>query len=260
MKRLLLLPLALFPLSLGAETVFLKDGKVHAAREIRRDGNFLFLKVAQADGSQTEVITPINQIERVDFGEVPALAEARQLARSGDAASVLEKTATPAASARGMSDVPGNLWPEIIRLRLPAIAVSGSTEALAELQKQWTPTGDAELDTAYRLLVAGQNDPAGARTARAALAQPGANTLAAGLAWLTHGEEALAGKQWKEAVRAFLSVEVFVPGQRLLQPKALLGAAQAFIASGARAKAMPLLEEVKAEYPSHAAAAAALLK
>jgi uncharacterized protein HemY len=249
-----------FPLLASAETIFLKDGKVHAAKEMRREGNFLFLKVAQQDGSLADVITPLNQIERVDFGEVTSIAEARQLARSGDALGVLEKTQAPAAAARVYSDIPGNLWPEVMRLRLPAIAVSGNLEALSELQKQWTPTGDGELDTAYKLLVAAQHDPTGAKTARGALTQPGANSLAAGLSWLTLGEEALEAKNWRAAVKAFLSVEVFIPSQRLLQPKALLGAAKAFLAMGEKQKASSLLEEVKAEFPSHTEAAASLVR
>jgi hypothetical protein len=259
MKRSVFLLCFSFPLLAPAETVFLKDGKIHNAREMRREGNFLFLKVQQQEGVLTDVIAPLNQIERVDFGEVTAIAEARQLARAGDASAVLEKTQEPANAARPYSDVPGNLWTEVMRLRLPAIAVSGDAQAFSELQKQWTPTGDAELDTAYKLMVATQNDPTGAKTARGALAQPGANSLAAGLSWLTIGDEALETKNWKAAVKSYLSVEVFIPGQRLLQPKALLGAAKAFIALGERPKAASLLEEVKTEYPIYAPAAAALI-
>ncbi len=255
-----LLPFLLLPGLLPAETVFLKDGKVHAAKEMRRDGNFLFLKVPGPNGALADVLTPLNQVDRVDFGDPPELSEARQLARAGDAAGVLEKTAAAAGFFRGFSDVPGNQWAEVMRLRLPALAVKGDDTSMAELQKQWTPTGEQELDTAYRLLVAAQTDPAGAKTAWNALAQPGAGTLAAGISWLALGKAALEAKQWKDALRAFLSVEVFLPSQRLLQPAALLGAARAFVESGERAKAAALVEEIKAEYPSSAGKAAALLQ
>lgn len=260
MNHVLLFSIVLLPVCLHAETVFLKDGKVHAAREMRRDGNFLFLKTASPDAAQSEVIVPLNQVDRVEFSEIQALSEARQLARNGEAAGVSEKTAGPASFFRTYSDVPGNQWAEVMRLRLPALAVAGTEEEILELQKQWTPTGDVELDTAYRLLVASQNDPAGARKAREALAKPGANSLAAGMSWLTLGKEALAAKQWKAALNAFLSVEVFVPNQRLLQPKALLGAITAFVAKGERAKATALLDEIRIEYPSSLNAAEELLK
>lgn len=256
---LALLFLAL-PYSLGAETISLKDGKISGAKELRRDGNFLFYKPVTSDGPQAETVTPLNQVERVDFGEQPALDEARELSKQGDAAGVLEKTAPLAAYFRTYSDIPGNLWADVMRLRLPALAVAGTEQQLAGLQTQWTPTGDQDIDTAYRLLLAAKNDPTGARTAWKALAQPGASSLAAGISWLGIGNDALLAKQWKTAVRAFLSVEVFVTGQSLLQPKALLGAARAFAQKGDTPKALSLIEEIKTEYPSYAEEAASVLK
>ena len=68
----ILLPFLLLSGQLPAETVFLKDGKVHAAKEMRRDGNFLFLKVPGPNGALADVLTPLNQIDRVDFGDPPA--------------------------------------------------------------------------------------------------------------------------------------------------------------------------------------------
>ena len=149
-----------------------------------------------------------------------------------------------------------------MRLRLPALAVAGTVEMLSELQKTWAPTGDPELDTAFRLLAAGQNDPAGARTAWKALAQSGAGSLAAGLSWLEIGQTELAAKQWRSAARAFLSVEVFVPQHRLLLPKALLGAAKAFKEKGDHAKAAALIRDLESDFPGtpEVAAAADLLK
>jgi hypothetical protein len=261
MNRFRLCVLTLFvPGFLCAESVFLKDGKIHSAKELRKEGNFLFFKSQGQDGTFSDTVTPLNQIDRVEFGDLPALAEARQMARQGDAVGVLEKTAAPAAFFRSYSDVPGNQWSEVMRLRLPALAVAGTETTLAELQSLWINTGDPELDTAYRLLLAAKNDPAGAHTAWKALSQPGASSLAAGISWLELGKEALLAKQWNTAIRAFLSVEVFVPGQRLLQPKALLGAAEAFVRKGEKAKAAALAEDIKTEYPTFTADASALLK
>jgi TolA-binding protein len=248
------------PAGIQAQTILLKDGKTHSTKEIRRDGNFLFYKTQAADASPLETVTPLNQIERIDFGELPAMNEARQLSKIGNAAAVIEKTAEPAVYFRSYSDISGNQWTEVMRMRLPALAVAGSEQQLAELQSQWTPTGDQEIDTAYRLILAGRNDRSGARTAWSALAQPGASSLSAGLSWLELGQEALQAKQWNTAIRAFLSVEVFLPQQRLLQPKALLGAAKAFVQKGELQKATALVEEVKQEYPSHAGDAAIILK
>ena len=251
-----------FPSRGSAQTVQLKDGKVFFAKEMRREGNFLFLKIATPDGALKDELVQLPQLERLEFSEPPELGEARQLAQTGDAAVVLEKTAQPAAFFRTYADLPGSLWPEVMRLRLPALAVAGTAEMLSELQKTWAPTGDLELDTAFRLLAAGQNDPAGARTAWKALAQPGAGTLAAGLSWLEIGQAELAAKQWRSAARAFLSVEVFVPQHRLLLPKALLGAAKAFKEKGDHAKVAALVRELESDFPGtpEVAASADLLK
>ena len=261
-----LLGLLFFCLALSsnssAQNLQLKDGKMLFAKELRREGNFLFVKVAAPDGSVKDELVQLPQLERIDFGDLPELGEARQLALKGDAVGVLEKTTQPAVFYRTYADLPGSPWPDVMRLRLPALAVAGTAEMLSALQKNWAPTGDTELDTAFRLLAAGQNDPAGARTAWKALAQPGAGTLGAGISWLEIGQAELAAKHWRSAARAFLSVEVFVPQHRLLLPKALFGAAKAFKEKGEIAKVTALIRDLESDFPGtpEVAAAADLLK
>jgi hypothetical protein len=259
---LLYLLLLLFPTCSDAQTVQLKDGKVFYGREIRRDGNFLFVKAAKPDGSVTDELVQIPQLERIEFPEVPALAEARQRAQTGDAAGVIESTTEAANFFRTYADLPGSPWSEIMRLRLPALAVAGTAELLADLQKNWAPTGDAELDTAFRLMTAARNDVSSVQTAWKALAQPGAGSLAAGISFLELGKAALEAKQWREALSAFLSVEVFVPQHRVLLPSALLGATKAFLGKADRAKASAYSRELTSDFPGtpEAAAAAELLK
>jgi hypothetical protein len=254
--------LLLFPAGSDAQTVQLKDGRVFYGKEIRRDGNFLFVKAGRPDGSVTDELVQIPQLERIEFPESPALAEARQRAQSGDAAGVIESTAEAANFFYTYADLPGSPWGEIMRLRLPALAVAGNMDLLADLQKNWVPTGDAELDTAFRLLTAPRNDPASVQAAWKALAQPGAGSLAAGISWLELGNAALEAKQWREAIRCFLSVEVFVSQHRVLLPKALLGATKAFLAKADRAKASAYCRELSSDFPStpEAAAVTELLK
>jgi hypothetical protein len=184
------------------------------------------------------------------------------MANSGNAGAVLEKTSQLAEQFRTYADLPGNPWPDIMRLRLPALAVSGSPDLINDLEKNWSPTNDTELDTAYRLIVAAKNDPSGARVAWKALAQPGAGSLAAGIAWLGVGKAALDAKEWRNAARAFLSVEVFLPQYRLLVPKALLGAAKAFKEKGDQAKASRIVHDLETDFAGtpEATAAAEVLK
>jgi hypothetical protein len=245
-----------------AQTVRLKDGKVFSAMEMRREGNFLFLKATHSNGAVTDELVQLPQLERIDFGEIPALVEAKQMANNGNAVAVLEKSSQLAAQFGIYADLPGNPWPDIMRLRLPALAVSGTSDLLSDLEKHWTPTNDTEIDTAYRLLIAAKNDPAGARIAWKTLAQPGAGSLAAGIAWIGIGEAALDAKEWRNAARAFLSVEVFLPQYRLLVPKALLGAAKAFKGKGDQAKASQIVHDIVTDFPGtpEATAAAEVLK
>jgi hypothetical protein len=121
-----------------AQTLQLKDGKVLLAKEIRREGNFLFLKVATLNGEVGDELVQVPQLERVDFGEQPALVEARQLAQSGDAAGVLEKTSQPADFFRAYADLPGSPWPDVMRLRLPALAAALTGTIGCDAAGVWT--------------------------------------------------------------------------------------------------------------------------
>ena len=137
MKRLLFLPwLLAVCLSAHAEDVFLKDGKVVRAQGLRREANFLFVRTVNAEGVGSETLLQFSQVERIAFGDPPAMVEARKLANAGNAAAVLEKTASLVSSTRLFADVPGNLWVDLIRIRLPAIAILKDRDALSELQKQ----------------------------------------------------------------------------------------------------------------------------
>ncbi|MEI6712789.1 MAG: hypothetical protein WCO60_03495 [Verrucomicrobiota bacterium] len=255
MKRLLFFPwLLAVCLSARAEDVFLKDGKVVRAQGLRREGNFLFVRTVNAEGVGSEALLQFSQVERIAFGDPPAMVEARKLANAGNAAAVLEKTASLVPSTRLFADVPGNLWADLVRLRLPAIAILKDRDALSELQKQWVVTGDADLEEALKLVVESQaaGDSKASLQRWKSVAVPGATSLTAGLAWLELGKAALEAKQWKEAVRAFLSVEVFVANYRILHPPALLGAIRAFVSSGELKDAKIRMEVLQAEFPNSA--------
>ena len=253
MKRFVFLSLLASCLpALHAQDVLLKDGKFIRSQGVRREGNFLFVKVANAEGTVSETLLQLNLVERIAFGEPPSLLEVRQKAAAGNAEAVLTKTEALLPVARPFADIPGNLWPELVRLRLSALAATPRPEALAELQKQWIPIDDPDLEAAAKLLAS--NQPGADRKTLEqtwkGLAVPGAATLSAGIAWLELGTAALEAKQWKPALRAFLSVEVFVSNHRLLQPRALLGAIRAFVGLENLTEAKALLQELQTEYPS----------
>ncbi len=237
--------------SARADDVYLKDGKVVHASSLRRDGNFLFAKTSTADGSGNETLIPIAQIDRISCIEPPALLEARQHASLGNADTVLQKTQLLLDQNKPLADIAGSAWPEIVRLRMTAIVASQKTEAFFELQKNWIPTGDPDLENAAKWLGAAASG-INLRTLRDGLkaaSVPGASSLSAGIAWLEFGKEALEAKQWQNAIRAFLSVEVFLKRYPLLHPTALLGAIRAFAATNAQKEGWTLVEELRSRYP-----------
>jgi hypothetical protein len=249
-----LLAIGLTPSVAPGQEVITRDGKITRTQGLRRDGNFLFLKPVKSEGAP-ETLIPTVQVERIVFSEPSELAEAKSLAASGNAEAVLEKTKPLLAFARPFADLNANLWPEILRLHLAAIASSAHSESLGELQKIWVPTGDADIDGAYKLIAS--MAPGADRTSFEALwrshARPGATTLCAALSWLELGESALKAGNWNEAIRAFLSIEVFAAKHSLIQPRALLGAAKGLKARGDSRESASLLSDLSTLYPNSSA-------
>lgn len=256
LTRSLLSPILLLwggTLLLCAEDVILRDGKVIRATSIRRDGTFLFAKVPGNEAS-AETVVPFSNIERLGFADYPPLLEVRQLATSGQAEAVLEKTESLLAVARLWADFPGTMWPEVARLRLAAIGATQRWEAIATVQPHWFASGDADLEASFKLLQARANgtEISNLQAAWKSLAQPGSSSLSTSLAWLELGEDALASRRWKDATRAFLSVEVFGTSFRILHPRALLGAIRALVGNGEFKAAIPLREALQTEFPASA--------
>lgn len=237
--------------SARADDVYLKDGKVLHASSLRRDGAFLFAKTSTPEGSGNETLIPISQIHRIACVEAPDLLEARQSAARGNADAVLQKTQLLLDQNRSLADISGSPWPEIVRLRMAAIVATQKTEAFVELQKNWIPTGDPELEAAAKWLgaAASGTDLRTLRDGLKAASVPGASSLSAGIAWLEFGKEALEAQQWQNAIRAFLSVEVFLRRYPLLHPTALLGAIRAFAATNSQKEGWTLVEELRSRYP-----------
>ena len=243
---LLLSPLV-FPLP--AQEIMMKDGTIHKATEMRREGLFIFYKTLAPNTSVTEGVVGVAQIQSIVFPELEGFAEARIAAARGHALKVLRITERLVPAVRVHADLPGSHWADLMRLHVPALVVGGNLEAVSALQKQWISTGDTDLDNAAKVLFLNNSDREKAGLAWAALAKPGASSLGAAIAWLCIGQEALEAKKWGVAIRSFLSVELFVPAQRVLHPGAWLGAIRGMLGAGDEVQARRLLAELKSEYP-----------
>jgi hypothetical protein len=239
--------LLVFPLF--AQEIVMKDGAVHKATEMRREGQFIFYKTLSPNTSVTEGVVGVAQIQNIVFPELDGFAEARIAAARGYALRVLRVTEPLVPAVRLHADLPGSQWADLMRVHVPALVAGGSSDAVSALQRQWTSTGDIDVDNAAKVLFLNYSDREKAGLAWAALAKPGASSLGAAISWLGIGQEALESKKWGVALRSFLSVELFVPAQRVLHPGALLGAIRGMLGAGDEVQARKLLAELKSEYP-----------
>lgn len=260
MKRMFLL-LWLAALTASADDVYCKDGKILRGLSLRREGAWVFGKpLGTQDPQVQETLIALNQLERIAFTEPVVLREARQAAYLGNATLVLSKTEAFSLEHRQWMDIAGNLWRELMRMRIPALVSLDRKEELTQVLNAWTPTGDNELEEAVKLLtlkMAG-GDKAPLLEASKRLTADNAGTLGAALGWLELGGAALDAKRWPEAIRAFVSIQVFAPAWRLLYPEALLGAVRAAIGSGKPEQANPFVQDLQSEYATSPQAAKAL--
>lgn len=259
MKRLLIF-LWVMPLSLIADDVYCKDGKVYRGLKLRKESGFIFGKhLVPKDPQEQDAIIVANQVDRIVFSEPQTLRELRQAAYAGDAALVLEKGEALIAEHRQWADTPGNYWRDLMRSEIPALYVLGKTEALQKLIKEWVPTGDPDLEDGVKLVAmrhGGAEKAAFLEICKKATAtNPG--SLVAAIAWIELGHAALEEKNWPAAVRSFLSVEVFASAWRLLLPEALLGAVRACVSNGQQPQAAVFAQDLRNEYASSPQAARA---
>jgi hypothetical protein len=239
------------PLTLAADDVYCKDGKVHRGLTLRREAGVIFGKHANPrEGQEQDTILVANQVERIVFAEPPALREVRQAAYAGDARQVLEKSGSLIAEHRQWAEMPGNYWRDLMRAQVPALYVLGKNDELQQLITAWLPTGEPDLEDSVKLLALrlnGSDQGAFLEICKKATAT-GASTLVAAIAWIELGRAAAAEKQWPVAVRKFLAVEVFASSWRLLLPEALLGAARACTANGQSVQAALYAKELQSEF------------
>lgn len=242
------------------EDVFLKDGTVVRNVGLRREGTFVFGK---PEGGQ-DVLIPVNTITRIAFRESGGLRDARDGNYAADSRTVIDNTGAELTYHRLWIDLPGSMWPTIMKLRVPALVAAGKTSELEELFKEWTPTGDPELEAAVALLklkLSGASKEDLTKAWKAAV-EGNVGTMSAALAWIELGNMAAEAKDWDAAIRYYVSVQVFAPNWRPLHPMALFGAVKTCLANEQPGQAIPFSDDLKTEYPrsSQAKAAEKLVK
>ncbi|MEI6712249.1 MAG: tetratricopeptide repeat protein [Verrucomicrobiota bacterium] len=243
-----------------AEDVLLKDGNVVRGVGLRREGAFIF---GRPEGGQ-DVLIPANTVTRIIFKESSGLRDARDGFYAGDSKAVLDNTLAEMTYHRIWVDMPGSIWPALMRLRVPAVVATGRPAEVTELLKDWTATGDPEIEAAVALLKLKSSGAGVEEMTKAwnAATEGNVGTLSAAISWLELGNAASEAKDWPAAIRYYVSVQVFAPTWRPLHPAALLGAVKACIANQQTEQAATFLDDLKTDYPrsSQAKAAEKLVK
>jgi nucleotide-binding universal stress UspA family protein len=237
---------------LQAEEITKSDGQVLNSPTIRRVGNSLFVKVTVESGGSVEMGIPISQITKVAFVEPPELAKATEAAASGNAAQVLALTGDFVAAQSDFKDLPGSWWLKMAKLRLLALAATGKDADTAALAVQIGALNSPETDSLARggalFGPLAASDIQAVITGAKPLAHPGGDAGSA-LAELALGRALLLTKDYPASIRAFLTIRVFYPSLALLQPVALMGAANAYVGLNDPNREMLTLKEIEKRFP-----------
>ena len=235
--------------TLSAEDVTTIEGQVFSNTTLRRVGDQIMLKMTVPGGTGTmEMGLPLARIAKITFAEPPELGDASAAAAKANSIQVLNLTTRFVSSQADFRDLPGSWWLKMARLRLLALAAAGKESECVELARQ---IGSIKSPEAKSLSLAGMLF---ASLASSKAVQEGAKQLPR-----LGGDESSAlaqfalGKALKnnsiESLKAFLTVKVFYPSAALLQPAALMGAADCLLALRDTKRAAQELSEVVTVWP-----------
>ena len=228
-----------------AEDIFFKDGLKLSGVEIRRDGQFIMAK----SGPEEARPYAINTIKHIVFHDSPAIREAREALQDGDFRTVLDKTLPELPYHKEWREMPGSIWPSIMKMRVQAAAVSTRDGDLKEAIKDWWKTQDTDLENAVALLKQKVNGDSGFLAACKAAAETNRGDLPCAIGYLELGNKAFDAGEWPAAMRAYVSLQIFAPSLRMFHPPALLGAVKVGSAKQQKAQTISFAERLKTEYP-----------
>lgn len=255
---ILLCGLGLTLATLRAEDVITTDGQTYSASALKRSGEMLMIKVTVAGGSGAmEMGLPVARIAKVKFVEPPELAKALAAAGKGNAAQVLDLTENYVTSQAEFKDLRGSWWLEMARPRLLALAASGKDVECAELARK---IGSLKSPGAESLSRGGalfaplaSLDFQAVAVGVTGLPRLGGDQGSA-LAQLALGKALLLKKDYLAALKAFLTIKVFYPSTALLQPAALMGAADSYLGLKDQKHAAQSFGDIVRDWPDSAQA------
>lgn len=239
--------------TLEAEDVTTTDGQVYLNTTIRRSGSLVMIKVpVQGSSSMVEMGLPIARIAKVNFPEPPELAKTKDAASKGNALEVIKLTTAYVTDQAAYKDIQGSWWFAMAQLRLMALASTAKDAETANLAREIgavkNPGADslARAGTLFASLVS--SDTEAVIVGAKALPRIGGDQGSA-LAQLALGRALAIKRNYADSLRAFLVIKIFYPSVALLQPPALLGAANAYVGLADPKRAIQTFNEIVESWP-----------
>ena len=246
-------------MTVSAQDILMKDGKVIPTKGLRRQGDTIMATVELEPGETGkpaktgELGYPLTQITRLDLPEPGVLRLVPDLIARGKGEDALKQLDPVLEYYTGFRDAPGSWWPQAALLKVQALAsLDRVKEAQAFAEDILRQAENPETKSAANAQIAANLSRSGENERALSLLesiQENKTPAARAPAAVVTGESLLAKKQWDDAVLAFVQVPVFYPTEKPLLPRALLGKARALFGSDDLEGARTTLDELRTSYP-----------
>jgi tetratricopeptide (TPR) repeat protein len=270
MRALLLVTFALTAGALAQGNIHLKDGRVLAAKQLRRDKDTIIatLEIPAKDpgGNPTtgDFGFALKDIFRLEFGKPSVLDVAPNLIADGKADEALAQLDPVVKYYGGFRDAPGSWWVDAVPLQIQALLALKRDKEAGEVADQFGRLAtDPEVRKFSKAFTAvartrkGEHlgslslyDEASQATKRPDIlgliaVNKGESLLALGEELRAKGEAEAAAVRYEEALLSFLRIPALYPGQRMYLPQAIFGAAQAYVGTDDFDRARTSIKELK---------------
>ena len=263
------LAMALFIGGALADTLVLRDGRSVEAPLFRREGESIvaIAEVPGPDGKpiKAERVVALPEIVKVVFTEPAVFRDAGARLGAGEASSALPAIVAATKAAEPLGTIPGSFWPDLQILQahtLVALGRNAEAETIAAQLKSHADGNVAAGGQAISALVAsfGESSATTISSAqdllKAARTNPGAKPSTIAAASVACGLSLLE-KEPRLALKCFLELPVFLPGETALSGIARLGTAKSYFAMSDFDRAISSLEELIKTQPGAPEAAKA---
>lgn len=282
MRALIFLFLALAVTASAQMNLHLKDGRIMAAKQMRRDKDTIVATIeipAKEPGgapTQGDFGFPLADIFRLEFPKPAVLDKAPDLIADGKAEEALSQLDASLKYYAVFRDAPGSWWVELMPLQIEALFALRRDKEAAEIAIQFSSLAtDPEVKkftkafSAVALTRKGDHKSALPLYDEAALAterpdvlgliavNKGESLIALADALLEKGELASASVRYEEALLSYLRVPALYRTQRMYLPQATYGTAQAYLGMRDFHRARVAVKELTTSFASTPEAKAA---